>query len=175
MLVRLDKEVKGNKWHNLFDKVYRLPVLEEAFAHVKARDGATGVDHVTVQHFENHLEANLNMLHGALQDGSCRPQPIRRHYILKPGSSEQRPLGIPAVRDRVVQTALRMVIDRYSRRSCSPQLRLPPQAGLQGSAAAGGRAFEGRLCPKRRNHIFRRGRLCPATSAQHFAQADGPV
>ena len=111
MLAALDTGVKGGKWHNLIDKVFRLSVLEEAFAQVKANGGAAGVDHVTVAHFEDRLDVHLNGLHEALRSGTYRPQRIRRHYIAKAGSSEKRPLGIPTVRDRVVQTALRMVIE----------------------------------------------------------------
>ena len=74
---------------------------------MKANHGAAGVDHVTVEEFERDLEANLEKLSQALADGSYRPQAVRRHWITKLGSKEQRPLGIPTVRDRVVQTALR--------------------------------------------------------------------
>src|SRR5437667_11940379 len=61
--------------------------------------------------FEQHLEANLEYLANALKDGSYHPQALRREWIPKPGSSEKRPLGIPTVRDRVVQTALRAVLE----------------------------------------------------------------
>jgi RNA-directed DNA polymerase len=69
------------------------------------------VDHVTVAYYARDLDANLARLSEDLQTGSYRPQAIRRHYIPKPGSQEKRPLGIPTVRDRVVQTALRMVLE----------------------------------------------------------------
>jgi RNA-directed DNA polymerase len=69
------------------------------------------VDHVTVAHYAKDLDANLRRLSEELRTGSYRPQAIRRRYIPKPGSAEQRPLGIPTVRDRVVQTALRMVLE----------------------------------------------------------------
>jgi len=78
---------------------------------VKANGGAAGVDHVTVEEFERHWEANLEELSRTLRDGSYRPQAIRRVWIPKPGSKEQRPLGVPTVRDRVVQAALRAVLE----------------------------------------------------------------
>jgi RNA-directed DNA polymerase len=86
-------------------------VLEEAFARVRANKGAAGVDHVTIEHYAKDEDANLACLSEELRTGSYRPQSIRRHYIPKPGSRELRPLGIPTVRDRVAQTALRMVLE----------------------------------------------------------------
>src|SRR5208282_1148282 len=109
MLTALEQGVIGGKWHSLRDKVYALPNLRRAFARVKANAGAAGVDHVTVKEFERNLEANLEKLARTLREGSYRPQAIRRHGITKLGSREKRPLGIPTVRDRVVQTALRAV------------------------------------------------------------------
>src|SRR3974377_1448279 len=94
MLTALEQGVIGGKWFSLMDKVYALPNLRQAFARVKANDGAPGVDQVTVEEFEHHLEANLENLSRTLQDGSYRPQAIRREWIDKPGSPEKRPLGI---------------------------------------------------------------------------------
>lgn len=111
MLTALEQGVKGGKWFSLIDKVYRPANLLRAFARVKANKGAAGVDHQTIEMYERHLEANLERLAAALQDGSYRPQALRREWIAKPGSSEKRPLGIPTVRDRVVQTAMRAVLE----------------------------------------------------------------
>ena len=111
MLTALEEGVKGGKWFRLIDKVYALPNLRKAFARVKANSNAAGVDHVTVEEFERHLEANLEKLSQTLQDSSYRPQAIRRAWIPKLGSKEMRPLGIPTVRDRVVQAALRAVLE----------------------------------------------------------------
>ena len=88
----------------------RTPTLRAAFARVKANRGAAGVDHVTVAMYEARLEANLDALAASLRDGTYRPHAIRRHWIPK-GPRERRPLGIPTVRDRVVQTALRLVLE----------------------------------------------------------------
>lgn len=111
MLTALEEGVLGGKWYSLMDKVYSVPNLQKAFERVKANGGAAGVDHITVEEFERHLEANLEKLSEALEDGSYRPQAIRRVWIPKPGSKEKRPLGIPTVRDRVVQAALRVVLE----------------------------------------------------------------
>lgn len=111
MLTALEHGVKGGQWFSLIDKVYPEHNLFVAFRQVAANDGAAGVDHVTVEQFDNRLIPNLRDLSAALQDGSYRPQAIRRHWIPKPGTNEQRPLGIPTVRDRVVQTTLRNVLE----------------------------------------------------------------
>ena len=121
MLTALEQGVIGGKWFSLMDKVYALPNLRQAFARVKANDGAPGVDPVTVEEFERHLEANLENLSRTLQDGSYRPQAIRREWIDKPGSPEKRPLGIPTVRDRVVQAALRAVLEPIFERDFAAQ------------------------------------------------------
>ena len=110
MLTALEQGVRGGRWFTLIDKVYARPTLRAAFARVKANRGAPGVDHVTVAMFDARLDANLAALADALRTGTYRPQPIRRHWIPK-GPRERRPLGIPTVRDRVVQTALRLVLE----------------------------------------------------------------
>jgi RNA-directed DNA polymerase len=111
MLAALEQGVKGGKWYSLIDKLHPETTLRAAFAQVEANRGAAGVDHVSVKHYAKELDANLRRLSEELRTGSYRPQQIRRHYIPKPGSQEKRPLGIPTVRDRVVQTALRMVLE----------------------------------------------------------------
>jgi len=121
MLTALEQGVKGGKWFSLMDKVYALPNLRQAFARVKANAGAAGVDHVTVKEFAGHLEANLEKLSRTLADGSYRPPAVRRVWIPKPGSKEKRPLGIPTVRDRVVQAALRAVLEPIFERDFAAQ------------------------------------------------------
>lgn len=111
MVAALELGVKGGVWFSLIDKVHRRTTLEAAFKRVKANGGAAGVDHVTVAMFEAHLDENLTRLGESLRDDSYRPQAIRRVWIPKPGSHERRPLGIPTVRDRIVQTALRFVLE----------------------------------------------------------------
>ena len=111
MLTTLDTGVKGGRWYSLIDKVYPEGMLGAAFVRVAANRGSSGVDHVTIEQFTVERDANLKRLSEELRTGSYRPQAIRRHYIPKPGSRELRPLGIPTVRDRVVQTALRAVLE----------------------------------------------------------------
>jgi RNA-directed DNA polymerase len=111
MLTALEQGVRGGRWYALIDKVYALPTLRAAFAYVKANHGAAGVDRVTVAMYERRLDANLAELSEQLRTTTYRPQGIRRHWIAKLGSREQRPLGIPTVRDRIVQTALRLVLE----------------------------------------------------------------
>ena len=110
MLMALEEGVRGGRWHTLIDKVYAERTLRAAFARVKANRGAPGVDHVTVAMFETATRRESRRAGAALRDGTYRPQPIRRHWIPK-GPRARRPLGIPTVRDRVVQTALRLVLE----------------------------------------------------------------
>ena len=121
MLTALEEGVKGGKWFSLMDKVYALANLRAAFAEVKANGGAAGVDHQTVGMFERHRDENLERLSQSLKDGSYRPQAVRRVWIPKPGSAEKRPLGIPTVRDRVVQAALRHVLEPIFERDFAEQ------------------------------------------------------
>ena len=111
MLTALEDGVKGGVWFSLIDKVYSPRNLRAAFAKVKANRGGPGVDHQTIEMFESHLEKNLQHLSGQLRDGCYRPQAIRRVWIPKPGGQSERPLGIPTVRDRVAQAALRQVLE----------------------------------------------------------------
>jgi RNA-directed DNA polymerase len=111
MLTALEEGVKGGKWYSLIDKVHPEATLRAAFQEVSANAGAAGVDHVSIGQFADDLDATLKRLSEELRTGKYRPQAIRRHYIPKPGSQEKRPLGIPTVRDRVVQTALRLVLE----------------------------------------------------------------
>jgi len=111
MLDALEQGVKGGVWFSLIDKVYRPTTLYAAWLTVKANKGRAGSDRQSIEDFERNLQANLDRLHQELEEGSYRPRPILRVYIDKPGSKDKRPLGIPSVRDRVVQAALRLVIE----------------------------------------------------------------
>lgn len=121
MLSALERGVKGGKWYSLMDKVYALPNLKSAFEEVKRRKGGAGVDHETIEMFERNLEANLRRLSEELASGRYRPRAIKRRWIPKPGSREKRPLGIPTVRDRVAQAALRHVLEPIFEREFSEQ------------------------------------------------------
>jgi len=120
MLAALEQGVKGGRWFSLVDKVYAPATLRAAFATVKANQGAAGVDHQTIAMYDARLDANLAELSRSLQTGTYRPQGIRRHRIPKPGTTEPRPLGIPTVRDRVVQAAVRLVLEPIFERDFAP-------------------------------------------------------
>lgn len=112
MLTRLtDRESANRVWFTLVDKTYAPVNLGSAFQKVWANGGSAGADKQTVAHFARQAESELTGLHEQLRDGTYRPQPVRRAWIPKPGSKEKRPLGIPAVRDRIVQAALRHVLE----------------------------------------------------------------
>jgi len=120
MLTALEEGVKGGVWFSLVDKVYATRTLRRAFEDVQANAGAAGVDQVTVAMYAQHLEANLETLSQQLRDGTYRPHAVRRTYIDKDGGAGQRPLGIPTVRDRVVQTALRYALEPIFERDFAP-------------------------------------------------------
>ncbi len=111
MLATLESGVKGGKWHTLIDKVIDPKNLFLSARKVLGKAGAAGVDHQTVEDFSAQSWPELQRLHQELRADSYRPALVRRAWIPKPGSSEKRPLGIPTVRDRVVQTALVHVIE----------------------------------------------------------------
>jgi RNA-directed DNA polymerase len=111
MLEALERGVKGNVWFSLIDKVCRPAALKAAWQSVRANGGSAGSDHQSIKEFEKGLEANLAKLEEELRTGTYRPQGIRRVYIDKLGSRDKRPLGIPTVRDRVVQAALRLTME----------------------------------------------------------------
>ena len=111
MLTTLETGVKGEKWFSLIDKVSSEANLYWAFVQVARNKGAAGVDRVTIDDFTRRQSQHLKRLTKTLTSGDYRPQAVRRVWIPKPGGKEKRPLGIPTVRDRVVQTALRNVIE----------------------------------------------------------------
>ena len=111
-LYRAAKANPGRRFHALHDKVYRRDVLWRAWAQVRHNNGAPGIDAITIAEVEEYgVDRLLGELATNLKDGSYRPLPARRIYIPKPGSSERRPLSIPAVRDRVVQAALKIILE----------------------------------------------------------------
>jgi RNA-directed DNA polymerase len=112
-LYRAAKADPGRRFHALYDKVYRRDVLERAWESVRANHGAAGIDRQTIADVERYGIARLlDGLAADLKDGSYRPLAARRVFIPKPGRpAEQRPLSIPAVRDRIVQSATRIVIE----------------------------------------------------------------
>jgi RNA-directed DNA polymerase len=121
MLTALEQGVKGDKWFRLIDKVYAERNLLTAFQQVARKKGAAGADHVTVQEFERQLPKNIWSLADELQAGTYRPQAVKRVHIPKPGTKETRPLGIPTVRDRIVQTAVVYAVEPIFERGFAEQ------------------------------------------------------
>ena len=121
MLATLEQGVGGGKWFRLFDKVFSERNLMAAFQRVASKGGAAGVDHVSVGQFERGLPETLWEVADQLRHGTYQPQPIRRVHIPKPGTNEARPLGIPTVRDRMVQAAVVHVIEPIFERDFAEQ------------------------------------------------------
>jgi RNA-directed DNA polymerase len=111
MLKALETGVRGGKWHSLYDKVYGLSNLKAAWKQVKANRGGGGVDNMSIADFDKDADVRLEKLSEALRTDKYKPLPVRRTYIPKLGSPEKRPLGIPTIIDRIVQTAVRNVIE----------------------------------------------------------------
>src|ERR1700758_104099 len=110
MVSALGNGVKGGKWFSLVDKVIRPTTLATAWRKVAGNKGAAGVDGQSVERFAAGAELYLSELHENLKSGSYRPSPVKRVDIPK-GPGQTRPLGIPSVKDRIVQTALKMAIE----------------------------------------------------------------
>lgn len=97
-------------WYSLYDKVYKMENLQSAFKQVRKNKGAPGVDKVTIKEYEKDLESRLEALQRKLKEKTFRAKPVRRKYIQKE-DGKMRPLGIPTVEDRVVQAAVRNIIE----------------------------------------------------------------
>jgi RNA-directed DNA polymerase len=110
MLAALENGVKGGKWFSLIDKVYRAETLRAAWHKVRENGGAAGVDGQSVKKFAARAGQYLEELEQVLRTGEYRPQPIKRVEIPK-GGGKMRPLGSPVVKDRIVQTAVKLVIE----------------------------------------------------------------
>ena len=112
-LYRAAKADPGRRFHALYDKVSRRDVLQRAWAAVRSNNGAPGIDRITLAAAEEYgVDRLLGELAAELEEGRYRPLPARRVYIPKPGArGEQRPLSIPPVRDRIVQAAVKIVLE----------------------------------------------------------------
>ena len=110
MVSALVNGVKGGRWYSLMDKVYAPATLAAAWARVRANRGAAGVDGVSIELFAARDEVYLAELSTALREGTYLPQPVKRVEIPK-GDGRTRPLGIPVVKDRIVQTAVKLAIE----------------------------------------------------------------
>jgi RNA-directed DNA polymerase len=110
MLAALEYGVKGEVWFSLIDKVHNPKNLWSAWAKTAQNQGSAGVDGITIKRYEKDVEANLERLAAELKEGTYQPKAIRRTYIPKT-DGKMRPLGIPTVQDRIVQGAIRHVIE----------------------------------------------------------------
>ena len=111
-LYRAAKADPGRRFHALYDKVYRRDVLERAWVTVRRNRGAAGIDRITIADVEGYgVTRLLDELAAELKAGTYRPLPARRVLIDKRGSADKRPLSIPVVRDRIVQGAVKLVLE----------------------------------------------------------------
>jgi RNA-directed DNA polymerase len=121
MLAALETGVEGGKWFRLIDKVWAEKNLGRALEKVVKNGGSAGIDRQSVREVERHKEKEIGDLQRELRAQDYRPQAVKRVWIEKLGSKEKRPLGVPAVRDRIVQGALRHVIEPIFEREFAPQ------------------------------------------------------
>jgi RNA-directed DNA polymerase len=130
VLYRAAKADPGRRFHALRDKVYREDVLQRAWIAVRRNNGAPGIDKTTLADVgEYGVTRLLGELASELRAGTWRPLPARKVLIPKPGSTERRPLAISAVRDRIVQAAVKIVPGAGLRGGLpAVQLRVPPGA-----------------------------------------------
>lgn len=110
MLEALETGVRGGKWHSLIDKVYRSENLRTAWEHVRKRGGCAGIDKVSIGLFASRAEKRIERVSEQLREGRYEARPVKRVWIPK-GGGQLRPLGVPTIIDRVVQTSLRNVIE----------------------------------------------------------------
>lgn len=110
MLTALGNGVQGDKWYSLMDKVYKERTLKAAWKRVASNKGAAGVDRISIDRFRAKEEIYLAEIANELKAGRYHPQAVRRVHIPK-GNGKTRPLGIPTVKDRIVQMALKMVLE----------------------------------------------------------------
>jgi RNA-directed DNA polymerase len=111
MLATLEGGIKGGKWYSLMDKVWSQRNLQSAMQQVCRNKGAAGIDGQSTEAFRRRSQTILPRITAQLRAGEYQPKPAKRHWIEKLGSKEMRPLGIPTVQDRVVETALRNVLE----------------------------------------------------------------
>ncbi len=105
------KKNKVRKFHALYDKLYREDILYRGWKQVKENKGSTGIDKQTIEDIEDNGEDKfVQEIQEELKEGSYNPPPVRRVYIPK-ANGKTRPLGIPTVKDRIIQTAMKIVIE----------------------------------------------------------------
>lgn len=111
MLQALDNSEKGWKWYSLKDKICRMSTIRRAFGVVKENKGCGGIDNITIEKFSEQYPRNLFSLKEELENNRFEPLPVKRVLIDKPGSTAKRPLGIPTVKQRVVENSFKMALE----------------------------------------------------------------
>jgi RNA-directed DNA polymerase len=111
MVATLERGIKGGKWYSLMDKVWKLENLQSAAQQVRKNNGAAGVDGLSCEAYLKAGPIRLERLQGKLKTGTYQPAPVKRVWIPKLGSKELRPLGVPTVEGRIVETAVRSVLE----------------------------------------------------------------
>jgi RNA-directed DNA polymerase len=121
MLATLETGIEGGKWFRLIDKVWSSKNLAGSLQKVVAKGGSAGIDNQSARAVCEHQEQTIQKLEQELRTGQYRPQAVKRVWIPKPGSQEKRPLGVPTVRDRIVQGAVLQVIEPIFEREFATQ------------------------------------------------------
>jgi Reverse transcriptase (RNA-dependent DNA polymerase) len=146
MLSALENGVTGGKWYSLIDKVHAAATLALAWTKVQANHGAAGADGQSVERFAAKADDYLSELSAGVRAGNYRAQPVKRVEIPK-GDGKMRPLGIPTVKDRIVQQAVRLVIEPiFESGFCDGSYGFRPGRGSK-DVAGGRSAAQGRLHP----------------------------
>ena len=120
MLATLETGIEGGKWFRLIDKVWSPKNLGSALEKVVAKGGSAGIDNQSARQIEGHKDQTIAKLEQELRASQYQPQAVKRVWIPKPGSKEKRPLGVPTLRDRIVQGALLQVIEPIFERDFAP-------------------------------------------------------
>jgi len=121
MLATLETGTEGGKWFRLIDKVWRTKNLAGSRQKVVAKGGSAGIDNQSARALCEHQEQTIQKLEQELRTGQYQPQAVKRVWIPKPGSQEKRPLGVPTLRDRIVQGAVLQVIEPIFEREFATQ------------------------------------------------------
>jgi Retron-type reverse transcriptase len=121
MLATLETGIEGGKWFRLIDKVWSPKNLAGSLQKVVAKGGSAGIDNQSARAVCEHQEQTIQKLEQELRTGQYQPQAVKRVWIPKPGSQEKRPLGVPTVRDRIVQGAVLQVIEPIFEREFATQ------------------------------------------------------
>lgn len=146
MLAALERGVKGGKWFSLMDKVWKTENLQSALKQVARNQGGAGVDGQSCEAYLKASSQRLSTLQHKLKQGSYEPKPVKRVWIPKLGSKELRPLGIPTIEDRVVQTALLNVLEPiFEHTFAEHSYGFRPRRGAKQALRPSGPTAQGRI------------------------------